>query len=311
VRPCVSSLDNRKCSESSSDNRDPRTLQFAGLSGEVMRRRTAGPYNLAEIFYPLHTVLPWHAHSQAYLTFLLEGAFDEQYSGGSTTWRRGAARFLPAAEMHEDRIQAGSRCLHVITEPVALDQLRRRFMVPQKPAGVNGLAATWLAHRMHAEFSRRDTASAIAIEGLILETLAEIARAANEPGMPHPPEWLKRATEIVETRFLERLSLAAIASEVGVHYVHVSRQFHKYNGCTVGELIRRRRVQYACHLLAYSQTPLAQVALICGFSDQSHLSFLFKRCMGVSPSRFRTLASLEKETTMAAATDGALARDAT
>ena len=87
--------------------------------------------------------------------------------------------------------------------------------------------------------------------------------------------------------------MTEIASEVGVHYVHLSRQFHKYNRCTVGELIRRRRVQYASHLLAHSRTPLAEIALVCGFSDQSHLSFLFKRYMGLSPSKFRSLAGLD------------------
>ena len=94
---------------------------------------------------------------------------------------------------------------------------------------------------------------------------------------------------------MERLSLAEIAAQVGVHYVHLSRQFHKYNRCTVGELIRRRRVQYACHLLAHSRTPLAEIALACGFSDQSHLSFLFKRYMGLSPSKYRSLAGVNLE----------------
>ena len=84
------------------------------------------------------------------------------------------------------------------------------------------------------------------------------------------------------------------ASEVGVHYVHLSRQFHKYNRCTIGDLIRRRRrVQHASHLLAHSRTPLAEIALICGFSDQSHLSFLFKRYMGLSPSKFHHMAEQE------------------
>jgi AraC-like DNA-binding protein len=132
----------------------------------------------------------------------------------------------------------------------------------------------------------------MAIEGLVLEILAEIARSEQADAALPAPHWLKRATEIVESRFLERLSLTEIASEVGVHYVHLSRQFHKYNRCTVGELIRKRRVQYASHLLVYSRTSLAEIALVCGFSDQSHLSFLFKRYMGMSPSKFRSLAGL-------------------
>jgi AraC-like DNA-binding protein len=101
------------------------------------------------------------------------------------------------------------------------------------------------------------------------------------------PQWLKRAREIVETRFLEPLSLAEIATAVGVHLVHLSREFHRYNRCTVGELIRRRRVEHACDLLTHSDLSLAEIALSCGFSDQSHFSMMFKRHMGITPSRFR------------------------
>jgi AraC family transcriptional regulator len=101
------------------------------------------------------------------------------------------------------------------------------------------------------------------------------------------PQWLKRAREIVETRFLEPLSLAEIATAVGVHLVHLSREFHRYNRCTVGELIRRRRVEHACDLLAHSDLSLAEIALACGFSDQSHFSMMFKRHTGITPSKFR------------------------
>src|SRR5579863_3074923 len=66
------------------------------------------------------------------------------------------------------------------------------------------------------------------------------------------PQWLKRAREIVETRYLEPLSVSEIATDVGVHMVHLSREFHRYNRCTMGQLIRRRRIEHACHLLTYS-----------------------------------------------------------
>jgi len=238
-------------------------------------------------------VLPQHSHPHAYITFVIEGAFRERYAAHSVLCRTGMIRYLPAGEVHENETLARSRCLHVSNDPSSFEQLRRQTAIPDRPAEMSGLTTTWLANRLYAEFSRHDTASAMAIEGLVLEILAEVARAEEADISLHAPPWLKQATEIVESRFLERLTLTEIASEVGIHYVHLSRQFHKYNRCTVGELIRRRRVQHASHLLAHSQTPLAEIALVCGFSDQSHLSFLFKRYMGLSPSKFRTLAGLE------------------
>ncbi len=263
------------------------------VSAETLRLRSVGPFTLSENLYPSGLVLSKHCHERAYITFVIEGVFCERYATRTVLFRAGMIRFLPAGEVHENEVQARSRCLHISAEPSAFEQLRQSPDVPRRPAEISGLATTWLANRLYAEFSRQDAASAMAIEGLVLEILAEIARAeAVDTPLP-APHWLKRATEIVEARFLERLSLADIASQVGVHYVHLSRQFHKYNRCTIGELIRRRRVQYASHLLAHSHTPLAEIALTCGFSDQSHLSFLFKRYMGLSPSKFRRLAGLD------------------
>ena len=260
--------------------------------GETLRLRNVGPFTIRESLYPSGLVLPQRSHQRVYITYVIEGAFREQYATRSILCRTGMIRFLPAGEVHDREIQARSRCLDISAEPSAFAQLRQNSGVPRKPSEINGLNTTWLANRLYAEFSRQDTASAMAIEGLVLEILAEIDRAEATEVSLQAPHWLKHATEIVESRFLERLSLAEIASQVGVHYVHLSRQFHKYNRCTIGELIRKRRVQYASHLLAHSRTPLAEIALTCGFSDQSHLSFLFKRYMGLSPSKFRRLAGL-------------------
>ena len=263
------------------------------VSGETLRLRTIGPFTLKENLYASGIVLPKHSHPHAYITFVIEGAFCERYAGRSILCRTGMIRYLPPGEVHENEVQARSRCLHVSSEPSSFEQLLRQADIPRRPAEMSGLTTTWLANRLYAEFSRQDTASAMAIEGLVLEILAEIARAEAPDRSGSAPLWLKQATEIVENRFLQRLSLTEIASEVGVHHVHLSREFHKYNRCTVGELIRQRRVQYASHLLAHSRTPLAEIALVCGFSDQSHLSFLFKRHMGMSPSKFRSLAGLD------------------
>ena len=272
---------------------EPSHSPYQDAAGQIVRLRAIGSFTLSEHFYPAGMVLPKHAHEQVYFTFVLEGSFREKSGHGTLICRTGAIRFLPAGEIHEDVIETRLRCLHIKVEAAVLEELDRQSVVPRRPAESSGLTATWLAHRLYAEFLREDSASSIAVEGLILEILAELARAETTPQPALVPNWLKHATDIVESRFLERLSLAEIASEVGVHYVHLSRQFHKYNRCTIGDLIRRRRVQHASHLLAHSRTPLAEIALICGFSDQSHLSFLFKRYMGLSPSKFRHLAETE------------------
>jgi len=299
-RSCVSSyattFKESKTATNEHAEQATRPAVYAEAAGETLRARTFGQFTVSEKMYPAGLALANHAHREAHITFVVEGIFREQYSRGEMTCRTGTVRFLPAGEVHANEIEGGMRCLNISASAEFLDQLRGKPLVPSNPSQINGLTASWLANRLYGELAREDQASAIAIEGLVLAILAEIARADALPNRSSAPSWLKQATDIVEARFLERLSLAEIASEVGVHYVHLSRQFHKYNRCTIGEMLRRRRVQYASHLLAHSDTPLAEIALICGFSDQSHLSFLFKRYVGISPSKYRSLAGRQDGT---------------
>jgi AraC family transcriptional regulator len=287
VSPCASSPRDKKTGNAGPS---PALSAPSEAGSEIIKHRSIGPFTLGEHYYAVAKSIPARVNREACITFVIEGTFREKYAGGSLVCRSGGVRFLPAGAQYATDIEPELRCLEVRGAPEILDELARQSVIPKNPAQISGVSTTWLANRLYAEFSREDGASAMAIEGLLLAILAEIARVETRQQARPIPSWLRQATEIVESRFLERLSLAGIASEVGVHYVHLSRQFHKYNQCTVGELIRRRRVQYASHLLAHSQMPLAEIALVCGFSDQSHLSFLFKRYMGVSPSKFRSVA---------------------
>ncbi len=55
----------------------------------------------------------------------------------------------------------------------------------------------------------------------------------------------------------------------------------------MGGFLRRARVEEAARRLAEGAAPLAQIALECGFCDQSHLSRTFKRLMGLTPGAWR------------------------
>jgi AraC family transcriptional regulator len=75
-----------------------------------------------------------------------------------------------------------------------------------------------------------------------------------------------------------------------VHPVTLARAFRRSFGCTVGEYLRRLRIERATEQLAGGDTPLAEIALAAGFADQSHFSNVFRRRTGMSPSAFRRAA---------------------
>ena len=69
--------------------------------------------------------------------------------------------------------------------------------------------------------------------------------------------------------------------------MHLARVFRLHLGCTPGDYLRRRRLARAAVLLRETARPLSDVALACGFADQSHLAHAFRRHAGVSPGAFR------------------------
>jgi AraC family transcriptional regulator len=74
-----------------------------------------------------------------------------------------------------------------------------------------------------------------------------------------------------------------------VHPVYLACAFRRHYRSTVGEYVRRLRVEFACRELSATRAPLAQVALAAGFADQSQFSRTFKRVVGLTPTEYRKM----------------------
>jgi AraC family transcriptional regulator len=266
------------------------TGPVTGLSGTVLKQREIPCFYLTECVYPLGLSLSPHRHSHAYLTFVLTGCYREKYADRECTCSEGALRFLPPAQLHGNYFDSAVRCLLVRIDPQALDRLGDHAPVLSHPGEVSGLASSWLANRMYREFLATDDIAPLAMEGVLLEILAESARAIGEGGA-HAPIWLRRVREALEESYLLAPSLAELAAIGGVHPVHLSREFRKHYETTIGEFIRKRRIEHACHLLANSDKSLSEIALTCGFSDQSHFCAMFKSHTSLTPAKFRDMSA--------------------
>jgi AraC family transcriptional regulator len=166
---------------------------------------------------------------------------------------------------------------------------RRNYRVETRvPADVynsSGSSFTF-ARRLLGEYRLADGTSALAMEGLALEILAEISRVRVRAGNSTPPRWLLKARELLHDRFCENLCLTTVASAVDIHPVHLARVFRRWYGCTVGDYVRNLRIDFACREMARHRS-LAEVAAAAGFSDQSHFTKIFKRLLGMTPTEFQ------------------------
>lgn len=104
------------------------------------------------------------------------------------------------------------------------------------------------------------------------------------------PEWVMELKEMiqdqVDTDF--NLSLEEISDSLQLNPAYLSRKFSKYfDNLTFGEYMRKLRIEKAVGLLETTDYSLAEIALITGFSDQSHFTRIFKKHMGTPPNAYR------------------------
>lgn len=86
----------------------------------------------------------------------------------------------------------------------------------------------------------------------------------------------------------ERLELPQLARVAGYGIPTFCRRFRQTYDQAPADFVRARRVEAARQLLGSTGHSISEIALSCGFADQSHLTRCFKQHFGVTPARWRT-----------------------
>jgi AraC family transcriptional regulator len=267
-----------------------KKLEPGSYYGTTERRYGLDGLTLTESVFPPGLAIPPHEHTYAFFCLVLEGRCTASWDRRKCTGGRWTLALYPAGLAHANQWHdSGGRALHVEIVPPWLERLQGRTSVLNSPADYEGGPPVWVAKRLFEECLRQDDVSPLAVEGLVLELLAACSRSPIEPFPTRWPRWLDRVCELLHDRFSESFSLGEVAAAIGISADHLTRSFRQCHGCTVGEYVRRLRVEFACRRLAASERPLVEIALDAGFTDQSHFTKTFKRQMGVTPAAFRDL----------------------
>ncbi len=97
----------------------------------------------------------------------------------------------------------------------------------------------------------------------------------------------RRAKEIMRARLASHLTIADVAAECKLTPSHFARSFRRSTGVAPHEFLSRLRIDEAKRLMSSTKLPLSDIALICGFGDQSYFTRVFSRSVGASPGAWR------------------------
>jgi AraC family transcriptional regulator len=103
------------------------------------------------------------------------------------------------------------------------------------------------------------------------------------------PWQIRRACEFIEAHLDGDPSIASLSKECQVSQGYFARAFRTTVGMAPHQWVMKRRIERAKSLLRASDHSVVEIAIMCGFVDQSHLSRVFTRAAGMSPAKWRRL----------------------
>jgi AraC family transcriptional regulator len=147
-------------------------------------------------------------------------------------------------------------------------------------------------HRLWSLGDSEEPLSRMFVDSAVLAVVCQLLILAGGPapqaaeGAFSSREW-RRVCDYIEAHRHEEILLVDLANAGGWSVRHFSRMFRRSAGQSPHRFILRKRVDRAKDLLKSPRLALAEIALTCGFADQSHFTTSFRKATGRTPLRWR------------------------
>jgi AraC family transcriptional regulator len=128
---------------------------------------------------------------------------------------------------------------------------------------------------------------ALAFHAHLIESYGKVAVPVRSNAGKLSPWQLRRALDFITAHLNDDPTIAELAQQCGLSSGYFARAFRRTLGVTPHQWLVRKRVARARTLLLTSALSLADIAVLCGFVDQSHFTRVFARFESDSPGRWR------------------------
>ena len=133
---------------------------------------------------------------------------------------------------------------------------------------------------------------------LVLERLYSMIDRGNlstSGSMTIRNEHLKRAVLFLESHYADVIRLSDVVRSVGLNHTSLTQLFKEETGVTPMEYLWTYRIRIAKKHLAFTNIPLKEISVRCGFKTTQHFSRIFKEHTDKSPAQFRKEAVEERK----------------
>lgn len=109
----------------------------------------------------------------------------------------------------------------------------------------------------------------------------------NEMITPETVRPIDRAKQYIEENLSQNLDAQTLQKELKIGRTALYNLFHNETGQSIGQYIRKRRMEQAKLLLRTTEIPVWEIAQKCGFSEYAYFGNVFRHAAGKSPLKYR------------------------
>lgn len=250
-------------------------------------------------FKRVRRIFPAHFHDAYEFVLVREGAVCIDYRRTRWVAPTGSFYAFQPEEVQADRplenFPYTSLCA-LIEVPLALELMRE--IVPERADGLN-LTDFFLPNACALLFEELcnsfwDSASALERESNLLLFVAELLpHTSGQSSKGTEPKAVALIKDYLRNHFYAKVTLADLSKLTGLSRYHLLRTFKNVVGISPHGFLTSLRIGQARTLLR-DQVLIKEVARRAGFADQAHLSRLFKRYTGTTPSRYQQVGTFKR-----------------
>jgi AraC-like DNA-binding protein len=265
---------------------------------KIWRAADLGGAELLKAKYLRH-IYPPHSHETVSLGLVTRGAVELRTRRKTGIAEQGSFVLINSEEIHEgwsaDPKGWECRTLHVMPHMIQSTLEEFRVFTKPKPAVFCGptiedadLATAFLELHLCSETEGSSLERQSQTVMLISRLLRLYTEARIEPAMGvREPNAVRRARAYLDENLSEKVTLVELAREADLTPFRLLRAFRATVGVSPHDYQLQARVRVATQMLR-RKVPLVSAAHALGFSDQAHLTRVFKSIMGSTPGQFRT-----------------------
>ncbi len=230
-----------------------------------------------------HSKVDWHYHENPYFTYLLQGKLFESNKKESYYLEPGNLLFHNWQDSHYNiKPPEFTRGFHIELNEDWFSNFDIQITDFEGSINLQSPIIKNLMNHIFIETKINDQYSNLSIESHLIEIFNSIKESKEKTTTK--PTWVNHLKELFIEEQID-YSLKSLSSKLGIHPVHLSREFNRYFGTSLGNYIRLIKLNKAFHLLASNKFSMTDICYQCGFYDQSHFITNFKRIYKTTPSK--------------------------